>query len=221
MSSMESNHPYQYMDKDSASLILLCIICKSPFEEPRCAPCNHIFCRRCIVQWIRTNTTSCPACRQWVSVDSLSTISPVLCKMLDTLPVKCTLCGQENIERGNFSEHINNSCPNARVSCHCPDVRCPWIGNRSELQHHLSTCYFHPFRSTFDTIFAEQRELREQNEQLRADMHRQNTELVDRLSQGFNRHEAQINTLINQLAGEHIQPSCMRYQTIVLLPLSD
>src|ERR1700722_15235012 len=118
---MARSSQYKYMDEESIGPGLLCIICKRPFKDPRCTRCNHIFCRECITRWIRTKSALCPACRKFVSADSLSHISHTLNNMLDRLRVQCTLCGRTGLQRGNFDDHINNACPNARVLCPSAD----------------------------------------------------------------------------------------------------
>ena len=101
---MERNNQYEYIDKEYGGFVL-CILCKRPLENPRRTQCNHIFCRECLIRWMRTNTNSCPACRKFISIDGLSQISGVLQNMLDQINVRCTLCRQENIPKGNFNDH--------------------------------------------------------------------------------------------------------------------
>src|SRR5690349_9328478 len=104
---MARSRQYKYIDEESIGPALLCIICKRPFEDPRCTSCNHIFCRECIIGRMEMNTTSCPACHKLVSADDLSQISDTLNNMLGTLRIKCILCGQMELLRGNFNDHLN------------------------------------------------------------------------------------------------------------------
>ncbi|CAF1038344.1 unnamed protein product [Rotaria sp. Silwood1] len=61
--------------------------------------------------------------------------------MLNEIQVKCTLCGETNLQRGNFQNHINNLCPKADVSCSInSDMSCSWIGSRDQLEIHQSEC---------------------------------------------------------------------------------
>lgn len=42
-----------------------CPICFEILQSPVSLPCDHVFCRQCIVAWIETETT-CPICRQYL-----------------------------------------------------------------------------------------------------------------------------------------------------------
>ncbi|CAF1122018.1 unnamed protein product [Rotaria sordida] len=90
-----------------------------------------------------TNCAPCPRCGKLVSVNNLSSISDTLNNMLRKLRIECTLCGQTELLRGNFDDHINQECPNVRVSCPAMNNKCPWIGQRNDLKNHISTCVFH------------------------------------------------------------------------------
>ncbi len=205
---MARSSQYKYMDEESIGPALLCIICRRPFKDPRCTPCNHIFCRECITERIGTNKGPCPACHKLISVDSFSQISYTLSNMLGTLRVKCTLCGQTELLRGNFDDHINKACPNARVPCPLAHNNCPWTGQRNELNNHLSTCIFHPSRSAITKLLAENRQLKEQCQQqlndiqkLQAETQRQKFE-IERANQRCHQYETQIKMFRDQMAGE-------------------
>ncbi|XP_022171585.1 pre-mRNA-splicing factor CWC24-like [Myzus persicae] len=57
---------------------LTCSICFDIFEKPSVLKCNHVFCFKCIHNWMRTNK-SCPICRRH-TIDQ-----PVVCIKLEKL----------------------------------------------------------------------------------------------------------------------------------------
>lgn len=204
------------MDRESVGF-LLCVICKRPLEDPRRTRCGHIFCSDCIIRWIATKTNSCPVCRSYVSVGSLSFVSDSLHYLLDNLYVECTLCGQQDIPRENFRDHIEKMCPNVPVSCHYADIKCGWIGKRSQLSNHLTTCGFDSLRPVFNELIVENRQLSElyrqqlyQNEELRKEMICRHNETVEWFSSRLDQHEAQIKTLIDQIASKNIKKHLIR-----------
>jgi hypothetical protein len=210
---MARSSQYKYMNEESIGPALLCIICKRPFKDARCTPCNHIFCHECIIRWMGVNRASCPACHKIVSADNLSQISHTLNNMLGTLRVKCTLCGETELLRENFDDHIRQACPNAPMSCLSPDINYPWIGQQRQLNNHLPTCtlHFHPFLSVFTELFHENRQLTQQCQQqmsqiqeFRTESQRQKTE-IERVDQRCNQHEAQLKELRGQLAGKKME----------------
>lgn len=40
-----------------------CILCLTEMKDPSCAPCGHIFCWNCIINWCKERS-ECPLCRQ-------------------------------------------------------------------------------------------------------------------------------------------------------------
>ncbi len=48
-----------------------CVICLQKFKDKVLTPCNHEFCRECILQWV-IKKHSCPLCRQYLNTKSLS-----------------------------------------------------------------------------------------------------------------------------------------------------
>ncbi|CAF0872445.1 unnamed protein product [Rotaria sordida] len=138
----KSKSAYEYMNEISIDNYLKCPICTDPFLDPVSTPCKHTFCRRCIVTWLELHKTSCPSCREILSKEDLTSISVIFIHgMLNEILVKCTLCDEINLQRGNFQNHINNLCPKADVSCSINnDTSCSWIGSRDQLEIHQSKC---------------------------------------------------------------------------------
>ena len=137
---MENNVEYEYIDEKSIDEDLLCPLCTDPLEDPLSTnQCGHTFCRKCINQTFDT-MSSCPTCRQPLSLDDFHPVNirPFL-NQLNQLLVKCTVCSETNIQRGNFKDHIIK-CINKNVSCPAVDIKCDWTGQRTQLQDHIRTC---------------------------------------------------------------------------------
>ncbi|CAF5161810.1 unnamed protein product, partial [Rotaria sp. Silwood1] len=61
---------------------LSCTICDVLFENPRCTPCKHTFCGKCINQWIKQGNESCPTCGKSISQNDLTKAPKAIQKML-------------------------------------------------------------------------------------------------------------------------------------------
>jgi hypothetical protein len=160
---MASNIEFEYINEDSINHSLKCSICNQPFVRPVSTNCKkrHKFCRHCIEEWLR-RSPSCPICRQKLNADDLVSITEdIVVDVLNELRVKCTGCGQTGIERGDFSNHVNNSCPVVTVRCPAEDIKCPWIGHRSRLSSHLKKCSFQSLRPLIVPLVNENQELKE------------------------------------------------------------
>ncbi|KAF0757314.1 E3 ubiquitin-protein ligase rnf8-like, partial [Aphis craccivora] len=57
---------------------LTCSICFDIFEKPSELNCSHVFCFKCVKNWMRNNR-SCPICRR-IIMDP-----PIVCTMLEKL----------------------------------------------------------------------------------------------------------------------------------------
>ena len=137
---MTNTYTYEYMNEDAINADLICPLCTEPLEDPLSAnQCGHTFCQKCINQtfYIMSN---CPICRRPLSLYNFQpvTIRPFL-NQLNQLLVKCTICSETNIQRGNFKDHITK-CINKNVSCPAVDIKCDWTGQRTQLQDHIRTC---------------------------------------------------------------------------------
>ncbi|CAF2044415.1 unnamed protein product [Rotaria magnacalcarata] len=72
--------------------------------------------------------------------------------MLDNLRVRCRLCGETNVNRRNFDEHLQGSCTERRIDCSAKDVGCPWSGPRNEHNEHVKMCLFEKLRPMADSL---------------------------------------------------------------------
>ena len=48
-----------------------CVICMQKMKDKVITPCNHQFCRECILQWI-LKKNNCPICRRFLTVKSVT-----------------------------------------------------------------------------------------------------------------------------------------------------
>jgi hypothetical protein len=151
----------EYADEGSIDPDLICSICQKPFKDPVHTPCDHTYGRACITHWLTKSTThSCPTCsKSPLSSKDLKSTSRLLSNMLDKIQVRCTLCAETGLQRGNFIDHINKTCPKATVQCIAAEIKCPWKGPRDELDSHVSVCIFEPLRPVLAILIAENRQL--------------------------------------------------------------
>ena len=147
---------YVYMDESTIDDELKCPICTQPFEEPVSLSCQHTFCHQCIQIWLEENR-SCPTCRECPdsSEDQQIIYSPInthiVNNQLDRLLVRCHQCEQENIQRGNLSDH-QDKCLKRIVSCQSADIHCSWTGLREERDQHSQQCSFEQLRPIIDSL---------------------------------------------------------------------
>ncbi len=169
---------YEYMDEASIDTDLICSICQSPFKDPCCTPCcRALFCRECITQWIVTNSAYCPLCRTSLSTNVLTEPIRMVQNMLDRLPVKCILCGQTELQRGNFDYHVRKLCPKIAVTCPAADIKCSWAGQRDQLNQHLLDCRFESMRPFITQLITENQQIEEEMNQHIQQIIKQQTEI--------------------------------------------
>jgi hypothetical protein len=144
---MSNTRYYEYENEESIDNNLKCAICNEPFLDPVETQCHHLFCCECLNKWIENDKSTCPTCRKTISTNTLNSIKFInFISMINQILVKCLLCNQSNIQRGNFQDHINKICPKKIVNCTANDINCPWTGLREELQNHLNTCVYESLR---------------------------------------------------------------------------
>jgi hypothetical protein len=114
---------YEYLHEETIEKTLICNVCHKPFLQPVTIPNGNIRCYQCVEQTIDKN--------ELILLTDVSVLDA-----LDKIRVKCALCDEENIERGDFENHMIKQCSKAIVSC----PGCDWIGLREELPIHLDVC---------------------------------------------------------------------------------
>ncbi|CAF5133289.1 unnamed protein product, partial [Rotaria magnacalcarata] len=153
---MASNNFYEYIDRASIDENLICEVCHNPFLDSVVTQCGSTYCGSCIEQNIKSGS-HCPSqsCNQLLSVDHL-TPNPtprLIISMFDNLRVRCRLCGETNVNRRNFDEHLQGSCPERRIDCSAKDVGCPWSGPKNEHNEHVKMCIFEKLRPVVDILY--------------------------------------------------------------------
>jgi hypothetical protein len=180
------------MNKASIDTKLICNICQTPFNDPCCTSCDIIYCRKCIIHSIPKRNGSCPHCRQTLSIDTLRQIPRSLQNRLDRLHVKCLACGQTELERGGFDEHIQKVCPKTAVSCSLPYVKCTWTGQRDQLKQHIADCRFKPVALVIIELMNENKGLEDQVSEETIKINEQQNE-VRQFKEEINQQRIQID----------------------------
>ncbi|XP_066545262.1 RING finger protein 151 [Amia ocellicauda] len=117
---------------------LICTICRGVLRCPVRVACNHVFCKRCILQWLKRQET-CPCCRKPVN-QSLMFVMYKLSKAISRLQIKCK----------NEIHGCTATFPLSEQYCHstgclfertaCPHEGCSAIVLRRELEGHMGRC---------------------------------------------------------------------------------
>ncbi|CAF2133607.1 unnamed protein product [Rotaria magnacalcarata] len=222
---MTSNNFYEYIDRASIDENLICEVCHNPFLDPVVTQCGYTYCGPCIEQNIKSGS-HCPSqsCNQLLSADHL-TPNPtprLIISMLDNLRVRCRLCGETNVNRRNFDEHLQGSCPERRIDCSAKDVGCPWSGPKNEHNEHVKMCIFEKLRPVVDILYKvieNQRldieKLQKQTEQQTTEIGQLNTQLDQQKAQ-LQGHEIKIGDIQSQNQSQNNEIASIREQITTL-----
>jgi hypothetical protein len=210
---------YDYINEESIHERLKCTICCRPFVNPvstKCKDRKHTFCRQCIEEWIKRDP-SCPMCRQQLNNEDLTPFNDgFLIDMLNELKIRCKLCQQSEIERGNFTDHISKACFKVNISCPSADIKCPWTGSRDQLNQHLNTCIFNPLRPLITELREQMHGQKTQTEQLKTQINGQQTQInrqqteIEQLKSQMNQ---QLQNKIQPLESKFVDAACLRFLT--------
>jgi hypothetical protein len=145
------------MDELSIDADFTCPICLDPFDDRVSTPCDHTFCRECIESSTKYNSDrACPTCRRGpLSNNNLTPANRIIRNKVDRYTVKCLVCNQTNIIRGDFQEHANNLCSKA-------NVRCPWTGPRDELKSYQLLCLYEQLQPILNELLSANEKMQEQ-----------------------------------------------------------
>ncbi|KAM9302076.1 V(D)J recombination activating protein 1 [Gastrophryne carolinensis] len=87
---------------------ITCQVCEHILSDPVQAPCKHLFCRICIVKYIKTMGCYCPACRYTCFPTDLTPPVKSYLNILNSLVLKCTVTGcDEEVSLGKYFHHIS------------------------------------------------------------------------------------------------------------------
>uniref|UniRef100_A0A673K4Q5 RING finger protein 151-like n=1 Tax=Sinocyclocheilus rhinocerous TaxID=307959 RepID=A0A673K4Q5_9TELE len=90
---------------------LICVICRAVLRCPVRLKCNHVFCKECILQWMKRQV-KCPCCRQPIDQNQMLVLFK-LSKSIGRLAIKCRNAQQgcrATFRISNEYLHIS-SCP--------------------------------------------------------------------------------------------------------------
>jgi hypothetical protein len=126
---------------------LSCGICLDVFNNPHQCKIGHMFCKSCIVDYLKTpEGNSCPTCRVAMDVDNLSA-SLFVKNVIDKLIVTCKCLEDETIAiagcewTGSLAERAGRVCPFLYADCDNPG--CKVVGyNLTRLKAHKKKCSF-------------------------------------------------------------------------------
>ncbi|CAF3455689.1 unnamed protein product [Rotaria socialis] len=191
---------YEYMDKASIDKDLFCDYCNNPLTDPISTPCNHTFCRGCIESEFKKSGGTCAKAecknKSMTMNDLIPVTERIVLNMLDRLPVKCTVCGTMNIQRGSFEQHAAKFCSKLTVNCPAADLECPWSGSNDQLQQHISICAFEQMRPMVADIIKNKHQLKEQIQKMSEQCYKNNSSYIKELqetNQCLNAHVEQLN----------------------------
>jgi hypothetical protein len=103
-----------------------------------------------------------------------------LIDMLDELQIRCQICQQGGLERGNFNDHISKGCLKVNIACPSADIKCLWTGSLDQIDKHLTRCIFNPLRPLITELHEHSSAQQDQ---------------IDKLKKEVNGQEARINAL--------------------------
>jgi DNA repair exonuclease SbcCD ATPase subunit len=185
-----------YIDDTSIDPELMCNICFEHFQDPYCTPCDHTFCRQCIIERIDSGSAICPRCANPLSILHIQQASRTIRDMLTRARVVCRYCGQTGLQKENFNEHLNRGCPKTQVTCPAEDVKCSWTGERDQLDHHLKTCAYYSLHAILSKLMTDNRQLKEQMKQMDQhcqEKHLQHTNDIDATTNHIHTSIKQMN----------------------------
>ncbi|XP_039632004.1 RING finger protein 151 [Polypterus senegalus] len=119
---------------------LICTICHGVMRCPVRIVCKHIFCKRCILQWLRRHE-SCPYCRKPVHKEMLLVMYR-LCRSISRLQIKC----KNHIHGCLATFPLAEQCKHL-TSCGfevtgCTNEGCEVEVLRKDLPTHVQSCEF-------------------------------------------------------------------------------
>uniref|UniRef100_A0A8C5MKH0 V(D)J recombination-activating protein 1 n=1 Tax=Leptobrachium leishanense TaxID=445787 RepID=A0A8C5MKH0_9ANUR len=85
-----------------------CQLCEHILSDPVQTACKHLFCRMCILKYMKLMGCYCPSCRYTCFPTDLITPVKSYLNIVNSLVVKCIVTGcDEEIELGKYAHHIS------------------------------------------------------------------------------------------------------------------
>ncbi|EFR02416.1 TRAF-type zinc finger protein [Nannizzia gypsea CBS 118893] len=135
---------------------LMCLVCHCPFITPTRLRCDHIFCRSCLDDCIKSSSDMnqftqlseflCPTCRTPTNA-TYTTVPRLVVAMCDDILVRCPYHGEgctETIQRSHAQVHVDKYCEYRWMPC--PDAQCDKkirkkdLGSEDRCLHTLVDC---------------------------------------------------------------------------------
>ena len=79
----------RFLDKDNIVKDIICTICTEVVSDAKQTPCDHMFCKECISEWLKSGKQTCPIDREKLSLNDLKAPSRMTRQLIDSLIVKC------------------------------------------------------------------------------------------------------------------------------------
>ncbi|KAJ3601532.1 hypothetical protein NHX12_032500 [Muraenolepis orangiensis] len=117
---------------------LICTICHGVLRCPVRAACHHIFCKRCILQWLKRQET-CPCCRKAVNQNRIFVMFK-LSKSIGHMKIKCRNEILGCPETFPLAEQYRHSLRCAHELVPCPHQGCRAQLLRRDLEAHGGHC---------------------------------------------------------------------------------
>ncbi|CAF3295251.1 unnamed protein product [Rotaria socialis] len=187
---------YEYVNEESIDNEFICTICQKPLDDPRCTPCDHIFCGNCITEWIQRKIHTCPTCRQPLRHQELTQANRIVRSIVGKFRVKCMACVKIDLERSDFERHMSTACP---IVCLETDITCPWTGMREAFNNHVTNCSYQNLRKIFASLLAERQQLKEKASKEKVDIEK----FKDEIQQLKN--ELKQNQIRNQNSNRNLE----------------
>ncbi|MGH0130177.1 UNVERIFIED_CONTAM: hypothetical protein FKN15_048955 [Acipenser sinensis] len=135
---------------------LVCSICHGVLRCPVRVACSHIFCKTCILQWMKRQET-CPCCRKVVHRELMFVVYK-LSKSISRLKIKCRNEIHGCCATFPLSDQYGHSTACDFKVTSCPNEGCKVEVLRKELARHLQSCKFwkEPCRMGCGTVLTHQ-----------------------------------------------------------------
>ena len=101
----------------------MCFICEHLIEDISILPCNHYFCKDCIISWINEEE-KCPECSEEANTEKIKGATLFINRAFSGFKIKCSLDNcDEFIEYESIKSH-ETECLEKMIPCeHCEEKK--------------------------------------------------------------------------------------------------